>query len=140
MTPQQSIRAATRAADVVAGDWLAGYCVLASYCVAHGRDRAARNPGGRECDRCGCVFIGEEWHHLCAACLRATWRRYTRATSRLRLCTDATPRSIQRARFARVLELELAIMRETHLPMRAVFDAAEEASDRVLHRARRWAA
>ena len=135
MTRAQMLRAADRCADVVA----AGDYITASR-VDGTRDRAARNPGGMECDSCGCIFIGEEWHHLCAACLRATWRRYTRATSRLRLCTDATPRSIQRARFARVLELELAIMRETHLPMRAVFDAAEEASDRVLHRARRWAA
>jgi hypothetical protein len=32
------------------------------------RDRAANNPGGCECLSCGCIFIGEEWHTLCAVC------------------------------------------------------------------------
>jgi hypothetical protein len=33
------------------------------------RDRPALNPGGMLCDACGEVFIGEEWHKLCAQCL-----------------------------------------------------------------------
>lgn len=35
------------------------------------RDRPAQNPGGVECQRCGCTFIGEEWHQFCGACVRA---------------------------------------------------------------------
>lgn len=33
------------------------------------RDRPARNPGGMVCEECSEVFIGEEWHALCAICL-----------------------------------------------------------------------
>jgi hypothetical protein len=33
------------------------------------RDRPARNPGGCECTRCDCIFIGEEWHTLCGVCV-----------------------------------------------------------------------
>ena len=36
------------------------------------RDRPARNPGGVECTRCDCVFIGEEWHTLCRVCVELT--------------------------------------------------------------------
>jgi rubrerythrin len=32
------------------------------------RDRPAKNPGGMECEVCGCIFIGEEWHGRCAVC------------------------------------------------------------------------
>jgi len=37
--------------------------------VERSPDRPARNPGGMECVRCGVIFIGEEWHDLCARCL-----------------------------------------------------------------------
>ena len=33
------------------------------------RDRPARNPGGMECEKCGAIFIGEEWHVYCAVCV-----------------------------------------------------------------------
>lgn len=33
------------------------------------RDRPAKTPGGMDCQRCGEVFIGEEWHTLCAICV-----------------------------------------------------------------------
>ena len=32
-------------------------------------DRPAANPGGCECEVCGCIFIGEEWHTYCVICL-----------------------------------------------------------------------
>lgn len=35
------------------------------------RDRPARNPGGMECAKCECIFIGEEWHTFCAVCNQA---------------------------------------------------------------------
>lgn len=34
------------------------------------RDRPAGEPGGCECHRCGCIFIGEEWHQFCAVCIK----------------------------------------------------------------------
>lgn len=37
--------------------------------VAVKRDRPAQEPGGVECQTCGCIFIGEEWHSVCAVCL-----------------------------------------------------------------------
>lgn len=37
--------------------------------VAIKRDRPAQEPGGVECQACGCIFIGEEWHSVCAVCL-----------------------------------------------------------------------
>lgn len=37
-------------------------------------DRPAREPGGMECGRCGCIFIGEEWHGFCAVCIAAVAR------------------------------------------------------------------
>lgn len=36
------------------------------------RDRPARNPGGVECTRCGCIFVGEEWHQFCLVCVELT--------------------------------------------------------------------
>lgn len=33
------------------------------------RDRPARNPGGVECQKCGAIFIGEEWHQFCGVCI-----------------------------------------------------------------------
>lgn len=35
------------------------------------RDRPATNPGGMQCDACDEIFIGEEWHSLCAICEEA---------------------------------------------------------------------
>jgi len=32
------------------------------------RDRPSKEPGGQECEKCGCIFIGEEWHDLCSVC------------------------------------------------------------------------
>lgn len=32
------------------------------------RDRPAANPGGMECEECGGIFIGEEWHSRCKIC------------------------------------------------------------------------
>ncbi len=32
------------------------------------RSRPASEPGGMECNSCGCIFIGAEWHALCAVC------------------------------------------------------------------------
>jgi hypothetical protein len=34
------------------------------------RDRAAKNPGGMQCERCDEIFIGEEWHTFCAICIK----------------------------------------------------------------------
>lgn len=31
-------------------------------------DRPAKTPGGCECECCGVIFVGEEWHILCALC------------------------------------------------------------------------
>ena len=130
MTRAQMLRAADRCADVVAArDWLA--------------DVRAECANIRHAPATDCTCGGPNQSPPCrAAVLRShpAWRRYVRATTRLRLCDERTPKLVRRARLARVLELELAIMRDTHLTQRAVFDAAEEASDRVLHRARRWAA
>lgn len=33
-------------------------------------DRPAKNPGGMECQECGVIFIGEEWHYECAVCAK----------------------------------------------------------------------
>lgn len=37
-------------------------------------DRPAIEPGGVECQQCGCIFIGSEWHGLCAVCLASVDR------------------------------------------------------------------
>ncbi len=34
-------------------------------------DRPATSPGGMDCQECGVIFVGEEWHHLCAVCEKA---------------------------------------------------------------------
>lgn len=34
------------------------------------RDRAAKNPGGMQCQKCDEIFIGEEWHILCGVCVK----------------------------------------------------------------------
>ena len=130
MTRAQMLRAADRCAEIVAsGDWLAGV--------------RAECANIRHAPAIDCTCGGPNQSPLCrAAVLRShpLWRRYVRATTRLRLCDERTPKLVQRARFNAVLDLELTILRATHLPYAVVFDAAEEASDRVLHRARRWAA
>lgn len=33
-----------------------------------GRDRPATEPGGCECQDCGCIFVGAEWHSVCGVC------------------------------------------------------------------------
>ena len=130
MTHTQHLRAANRCAEIVAArDWLAG---IRAECA-----------NIRHAPAIDCTCGGPNQSPLCrAAVLRShpAWRRYVRATTRLRLCDERTPKLVQRARFNAVLDLELAILRATHLPFGTIFDAAEEASDRVLHRARRWAA
>ena len=130
MTRAQMLRAADRCADVVAaGDTMRQ---VIAHAAIYGTAMYRRTEDG------GVTLVDTTPPDPLRS--HPLWRRYTRATSRLRLCTGATPRSIQRARFAAVLELELAIIRDTQLTQRTIFDAAEEASDRVLHRARRWAA
>lgn len=36
--------------------------------LAGSRDRATHEPGGCECNRCGAIFVGAEWHDLCGMC------------------------------------------------------------------------
>ena len=36
--------------------------------VATNRDRPTSDPGGCECEECGAIFIGADWHTLCAIC------------------------------------------------------------------------
>jgi len=43
------------------------------------RNRPAQNPGGCNCERCGCVFIGEEWHTFCAVCIEEVKRELREA-------------------------------------------------------------
>lgn len=33
------------------------------------RDRPTSNPGGMECEKCGCIFVGAEWHQFCRVCV-----------------------------------------------------------------------
>lgn len=33
-------------------------------------DRPAVNPGGMWCERCDCIFIGEETHVFCGVCVK----------------------------------------------------------------------
>jgi hypothetical protein len=35
------------------------------------RDRATSNPGGCECEHCGCIFIGGPEHSICGDCFAA---------------------------------------------------------------------
>lgn len=35
------------------------------------RDRATTEPGGCECEHCGCIFIGGPEHTICGMCLAA---------------------------------------------------------------------
>ena len=37
--------------------------------LAGNPNRDAANPGGCECEKCGRVFIGAEWHVLCGICV-----------------------------------------------------------------------
>jgi hypothetical protein len=37
--------------------------------LADRRNRDAREPGGVQCEKCGSVFIGAEWHVLCGMCI-----------------------------------------------------------------------
>ena len=36
--------------------------------MAQPHDRPAANPGGMECEECGAIFVGAEWHSRCAVC------------------------------------------------------------------------
>jgi rubrerythrin len=31
-------------------------------------DRPTSEPGGMECQTCGVIFVGAEWHYDCAVC------------------------------------------------------------------------
>ena len=31
-------------------------------------DRATQDPGGMECEECNVIFIGAEYHRICAVC------------------------------------------------------------------------
>lgn len=33
------------------------------------RNRPAYNPGGMECEKCGAIFIGADWHYYCGVCV-----------------------------------------------------------------------
>lgn len=46
------------------------------------RDRHAKNPGGMDCQECGEVFIGEEWHQYCAICIEVVAKRVAVAQGR----------------------------------------------------------
>ena len=35
------------------------------------RNRATNNPGGCECENCGCIFIGGPEHSVCGDCFAA---------------------------------------------------------------------
>ena len=35
------------------------------------RNRATNNPGGCECENCGCIFIGGPEHSICGDCFAA---------------------------------------------------------------------
>lgn len=36
--------------------------------MSHPYDRIAEEPGGMECEECNVIFIGAEWHRICAVC------------------------------------------------------------------------
>ncbi len=38
---------------------------------ANTKDRATTEPGGCECEHCGCIFIGGPEHSICGDCLAA---------------------------------------------------------------------
>ncbi len=40
--------------------------LIGRYCPE--RSRATDEPGGQECNDCGCIFIGAEWHSVCSVC------------------------------------------------------------------------
>lgn len=56
----------SRSLDVGDGGAASDLSLIGRYCPE--RSRPAREPGGMECDSCGCIFIGEEWHNHCAVC------------------------------------------------------------------------
>lgn len=33
------------------------------------RGRPSPTPGGCECQRCGCIFVGDESHQFCGVCV-----------------------------------------------------------------------
>ena len=36
--------------------------------MAHPYDRMTRDPGGMECEECNVIFVGADYHRLCAVC------------------------------------------------------------------------
>ena len=36
--------------------------------MSHPFDRMIEDPGGMECEECGVIFIGAEYHRICAVC------------------------------------------------------------------------
>ncbi len=36
--------------------------------MAHPYDRIAEEPGGMECEECNVIFVGAEYHRICAVC------------------------------------------------------------------------
>lgn len=36
--------------------------------MSHPYDRIAEEPGGMECEECNVIFIGAEYHRICAVC------------------------------------------------------------------------
>lgn len=40
--------------------------------MARPYDRPTNEPGGMECEECGVIFIGAEWHTICAVCYART--------------------------------------------------------------------
>lgn len=44
-------------------------------------DRPATNPGGMECIECGVIFVGEEWHYVCAVCDKAMQDKFIADTA-----------------------------------------------------------
>jgi hypothetical protein len=47
------------------------------------RDRPAKNPGGMQCEKCDEIFIGEEWHVLCAICVQSVVDELVKAGCRV---------------------------------------------------------
>lgn len=36
--------------------------------MSHPYDRMATDPGGMECEECNVIFVGAEYHRICAVC------------------------------------------------------------------------
>lgn len=51
--------------------------------MSHPYDRLASEPGGCDCHECGVIFVGAEWHTLCAVCDSRLKREAPRREARL---------------------------------------------------------